>query len=171
MAPVNPPLLKVVIAGDGNVGKTSLIRAFTEKKFSASRVATIGVDFHIHTVQLSEGLVKLSIWDMAGQEQYKFFRADFYRGSLAAALVYDVTAPDSVEHLAGWCEEIQKVVPHQKFVVIGNKVDLARIVEPGKPKDFADRIHSPYLETSSLTGQGVAEMFQTLARLAVPAVG
>ncbi len=95
-------LIKVVFAGDGNVGKTSLIRSYTEGKFSSSRVKTIGVDFHTHTVVLPQGKVKLSIWDMAGQEHFQFLRSSFYPGSRAAALVYDITLPESLEHLATW---------------------------------------------------------------------
>ena len=163
---LNIPLVKVVIAGDGNVGKTSLIRLFTQGKFNLSRVATIGVDFHTHTVQLPEGPVRLSIWDMAGQERFQFFRMDFYRGSRAAALVYDVTSPPSLEHLVDWRSEISKVVADSKFVVVGNKVDLERAQDPVVARGFAAAIGASYLETSALTGQGVAEMFRTLAMLA-----
>ena len=80
------PLLKVVVVGDGAVGKTTLIRRYTEGKFHASRVATIGVDFYTQQVQLPTGMVKLSIWDMAGQDRFEVVRAGFYRGSQAAAL-------------------------------------------------------------------------------------
>ena len=68
------PVLKVVIAGDGNVGKTSLIRRYCEGKFEQSRVATIGVDFQTKLVELTGGPVKLSIWDMAGQERFQVMR-------------------------------------------------------------------------------------------------
>ncbi|MGD8605628.1 MAG: Rab family GTPase, partial [Anaerolineales bacterium] len=64
------PVLKVVIVGDANVGKTSLLRRYCEGKFESSRVATIGVDFQTKVVDLPDGQVKLSIWDMAGQEHF-----------------------------------------------------------------------------------------------------
>ena len=60
------PLLKIVVAGDGNVGKTSLIRQYCEGRFEQSRVATIGVDFQTKMVEIKGKPVKLSIWDMAG---------------------------------------------------------------------------------------------------------
>ncbi len=66
-----PATYKVVVAGNGNVGKTSLIRRWCEGKFETSRVMTIGVDFQSKLVQLPEGEVKLSIWDMAGQERFR----------------------------------------------------------------------------------------------------
>ncbi|HEX2696364.1 MAG TPA: Rab family GTPase [Anaerolineales bacterium] len=163
---MNTRLLKVVFAGDGNVGKTSLIRSYTEGKFETSRVTTIGVDFHTHTVELPEGKVRLSIWDMAGQERFEFLRSGFYPGSRAAALVYDVTAPESLDHLARWREEILKVVPNEKFIVVGNKIDLDRAQKPQPAQAFANKIGAAYLETSARTGEGIEAVFKGLAILA-----
>ena len=160
------PVLKVVIAGDGNVGKTSLVRRYCEGKFETSRVATIGVDFQTHTVDLPSGQVKLSIWDMAGQERFRVVRGGFYRGSLAAALVFDVTNPSSLTNLEMWYQEICEVAPNQKFVIIGNKIDLERIQGPESAQAYAVSINAPYLETSALTGEGVSLMFETMAILA-----
>ena len=75
-----PPHYKVVLVGDGNVGKTSLVRRFCEGKFEESRILTIGVDFQIKTVKLGEREMRLSIWDVAGQERFRTFRDQFYRG-------------------------------------------------------------------------------------------
>jgi small GTP-binding protein len=160
------PLLKVVVVGDGAVGKTTLIRRYTEGKFHASRVATIGVDFYTQQVQLPTGMVKLSIWDMAGQERFEIVRTGFYRGSRAAALVYDVTAPASLMNLKRWHDEVQRTVPGQPVLVIGNKVDLERTVRPELGRRFASYVGAPYIETSALTGQGVTQLFETLAKLA-----
>jgi len=163
---MNPRLLKVVFAGDGNVGKTSLIRSYTEGRFETSRVATIGVDFHTHILDLPQGKIKLSIWDMAGQPRFQFLRTGFYPGSRAAALVYEVTDPESLEHLAGWREEILKVVPQVKFIVVGNKADLERAQGPETALLFAGKIGAAYHETSARTGVGVEELFRSLALLA-----
>jgi len=164
---MSTPLVKIVVAGDGNVGKTSLIRRYTQGKFDISRVATIGVDFHTHTVDLPDQQVRLSIWDMAGQERFKVMRPGFYRGSRAAALVYDVSAPESLEHLLIWREEIIKVIPQQKFIVVGNKIDLARDQKADNARLFAKLINSPFLQTSALTGEGVARMFLLMAQMAL----
>ncbi|MEW6717916.1 MAG: Rab family GTPase [Chloroflexota bacterium] len=163
-----PLLRKVVIAGDGNVGKTSLIRRYCEGKFETSRVATIGVDFYTQTVTLPDVKVRLSIWDMAGQEHFAILRPGFYRGSKAAALVYDVTEPTSLENLVHWRREILKVVPEESFLLVGNKIDLERVVSFHIAQRFAEVIKAPHIETSALTGEGVDELFNTLARLANP---
>lgn len=161
------PVLKVVIAGDGNVGKTSLVRRYCEGKFETSRVATIGVDFQTQVVDLPSGSVKLSIWDMAGQERFRVVRSGFYRGSLVAALVFDVSEADSLYHLKDWLQEISQANPNRKFVVVGNKIDLERAEGTETAPKFADLIGAPYLETSALTGDGVSEFFVCVATLAV----
>lgn len=158
------PVLKVVVAGDGTVGKTSLVRRFCEGKFDLARVATIGVDFQTKVVELPERTVKLSIWDMAGQDRFQVIRSGFYRGSRAAALVYDVTAPESFSSLERWRNEISEIVPQQPFVVVGNKIDLERNVPREQAAAFAQGIQATYLETSALSGDGVANLFLALAK-------
>lgn len=159
------PVLKVVVAGDGTVGKTSLIRRYCEGKFETTRVATIGVDFQTQTVELPEKTVKLSIWDMAGQERFQAVRAGFYRGSRAAALVYDITVPQTFQDLARWRAEVLEAVPDQLFVIVGNKTDLERVQDRAEAQAFAESIGAPYLETSALDGSGVPALFETLARI------
>ncbi|MBM4425516.1 MAG: GTP-binding protein [Chloroflexi bacterium] len=159
--------IKVVVAGDGNVGKTSLVRRYCEGKFEASRVMTIGVDFQTKVVELPGGAVKLSIWDMAGQDRFAVMRPGFYKGSRAAALVFDVTDGESFADLRRWHAEITKVTPRQKFVVVGNKIDLPRAVESSAIAEYAASIHAAYVETSAATGEGVPKLFETLASLAV----
>ena len=160
-------VLKVVVAGDGGVGKTSLIRRYCEGKFEHTRVETIGVDFQTQTVSLSDQTVKLSIWDMAGQERFAVVRAGFYRGSRATALVYDVTEPQTLTDLTRWREEVLSAVPEQTFLVIGNKIDLERVVPTEQGRAFAESIHASYVETSALTGDGVSALFETLAKSAL----
>lgn len=158
-----PPVFKVVIVGDESVGKTSLVRRYCEGKFDSSRVATIGVDFQTQTVELENGPVKLSIWDMAGQDRFKPIREGFYRGSLAAALVYDVSVPKSLAHLERWYNEVTEATPVQGFVVVGNKIDLQRADNITHAKALAETLKGPYVETSALTGEGVESMFHSLA--------
>jgi small GTP-binding protein len=165
------PLLKVVIAGDGAVGKTSIVRRYCEGKYQSARVATIGVDFYTQRVRIPlgsgrEAVVKLSIWDLAGQERFGIVRSGFYRGSRAAALVYDVTNLASLGNLKRWRDEVLEAVPDVPFVVVGNKVDLERSVKQDLARAAADFLGAPYLETSALSGEGVATLFQSLARLA-----
>jgi small GTP-binding protein len=159
------PVYKVVVAGDGGVGKTSLIRRYATGKFQESRVMTIGVDFQIQVVEIDGRPIKLSIWDIAGQERFGSFRSSFYRGARAVALVYDVTDPISWENLPRWQAEIARVVSGVRFLVVGNKVDLQRRVPRQQAIAWTQSQRLAYLETSASTGQGVRLFFEGLARL------
>ncbi|HZY44699.1 MAG TPA: Rab family GTPase [Anaerolineae bacterium] len=160
------PIVKVVVAGDGSVGKTSLIRRYSEGMFIASRVMTIGVDFQTASVEVSGQKIKLSIWDIAGQDRFGSFRGSFYRGARAVALVYDVTDRLSWDNLPRWQAEIAKVAPAARYVVVGNKIDLDRSIPREEAEQFASNQGFPYIETSALTEAGVKEFFNTLGRLA-----
>jgi len=171
------PVFKVLIAGDGSVGKTSLIRRFCEGKFEESRVSTIGVDFQTQRVDLPGGTVKLSIWDMAGQDRFHDIRQGFYRGSRSAALVYDATAPVTLQNLPRWREEILAVVPDLRFVVVANKVDLLTqgMTSPSTSqappsiragRTFATSIGAGFVPTSALSGTNVPQIFEQMAKLA-----
>jgi small GTP-binding protein len=158
------PILKVVIAGDPNVGKTSLVRSYCEGKFESSRVLTIGVDFQTKVVNLPTGTVKLSIWDMAGQDRFEVVRAGFYRGSLTTALIYDLAEPETLKSLVRWFHEVRRTLPQQKFIVVGNKLDLVSNPNDRIGRELARIIHAPYINTSARTSDGVAALFETLAR-------
>jgi small GTP-binding protein len=160
------PLFKVMLIGDGNVGKTSLARQYCEHKFEDSRILTIGVDFQIKQVELPDGWVKLSIWDVAGQPRFQVVRESFYRGSAAAALVFDLSAPETFDHLEGWLQEIRQVVPQIRIMLVGNKRDIEHQSRVNLAAFLQKEALVPYVETSAKTGEGVDEMFNLLAKLA-----
>lgn len=161
------PVYKVVVAGDGAVGKTTLIRRYATGKFDASRVMTIGVDFQTEQVKLGEREIKLSIWDVAGQERFGSFRQSFYRGARAVGLVYDVTRPESLENLAKWRKEIAEIAPDAEMLVVGNKIDLKRAIEEGAGEKWAKSVKLPHLLTSAANGEGVKKFFEGLGWLAI----
>jgi small GTP-binding protein len=165
--PASLPVYKVVVAGDGNVGKTSLIRRYCEGKFDQSRILTLGVDFQTKVITVGEMTVKLSIWDVAGQDRFQSFRDTFYGGAHAVALVYDVMSPASFFNLMHWRDEIQSAVPLVPMVVIGNKSDLGGIIPPDEAKGWAKSLSMPFLQTSAATGDHVEDFFAGLAYLSI----
>ena len=160
-------VLKILVAGEGNSGKTSLIRRYCIGDFDKYRAHTIGLDFYSKELQLKAGTIKLSIWDLGGQPQFKTIRTEFYRGSRVTALVFDLSNYDSLRALPMWYKEIKHALPNQPFLVIGNKNDLRRKVDTEVPKRFAETINAPYLETSAKDDYQVGKMFNYLARLAI----
>ncbi len=164
------PVYKVVVAGDGAVGKTSIIRRFCEGKFEASRVMTIGVDFHTKVVNIQGTVIKLSVWDIAGQERFGSFRDRFYKGARSVALVYDVTRPDSFTNLAVWREEILKIVPGVKMLLVANKIDLKdHQVQREEARAWGRSMGMPFLETSAFDGRNIDRFFGGLGYLALRA--
>lgn len=161
------PIYKVVLAGDGNVGKTSLVRRYCEGKFDESRITTLGVDFQTKVVTITDKTIKLSIWDVAGQERFVSFRETFYRGAHAVALIYDVTAPSTFFNLMHWRDEIQSTVPLVPMVVIGNKNDLYNVVPAEEVRGWAKSLSMPFLLTSALLDENVDDFFSGLAHLSI----
>ncbi len=165
-------LFKAIVTGDGGVGKTALTIRFTKGFFEQDYKLTIGVDFHIKTIDIQtlEGIkkCKLQLWDTGGQERFSSVRPMYYRGALGALLVFDLTNIESFEHLPNWIEEIKsnsKIdIP---MLLIGNKSDLIneRVVSKSDIRLFSQKFKFYYLETSAKSGENVSDCFAILAYL------
>ena len=93
---------KVVLLGEGRVGKTSLVLRFCKDTYSESQAPTIQASFLDKTVSLGDSRVNLAIWDTAGQERYRAITSAYYRGAVGALVVYDITKEASFENVAKW---------------------------------------------------------------------
>ena len=97
-------LFKVILIGDPSVGKTCLLAQFFEKIFKLDTDPTIGVEFASKTIQVNQKSIKLQIWDTAGQEVYKSITRSYYRGTVAAVLLYDITNRQTFINAQKWIE-------------------------------------------------------------------
>jgi small GTP-binding protein len=158
---------KVVILGDGGVGKTASIYRFIENKFKSDYVATVGFSILNKSVQVKKTTCNLQLWDMGGQEHFRKLRSNFYKGTYAALLVFDVTNLDSFNNLDKWITEAIENIGHEvPFILVGNKIDLElhRIVNKEmmqKRMENESRIKA-HFETSALTGVGISSAFEKL---------
>jgi small GTP-binding protein len=111
-------LLKVVLVGDTNVGKSCVLSRFVQETFDWNVPPTIGAAFLTKVITTANGSVRLQLWDTAGQEKF--------RSSATAVLVFDMTHKGSLDALEDWQAEIgYKALHHIKLVVIRNKTDVA----------------------------------------------
>lgn len=161
---------KVIIIGPGAVGKTSLIRRFVEDQFATSYKFTIGVDFLAKTVKFEKDKsAKLSIWDVGGQERFKFLRRNFYEGTHGAILVFDLSRANTFPKMKEWLIDMRSIIERKiPIIILGNKSDLipevGEVINRDKPKRFAEDEESIYIETSAKTGDNVENSFIELTR-------
>lgn len=165
-------LFKSIVVGDGGVGKTALTLRFSKGFFQEKYKMTIGVDFHVKTIDLEteEGTIrtKLQIWDTGGQERFASIRPMYYRGALGALLIFDLTSTPSFEHLPQWIEEIRANAKEEiPLLLVGNKADLEdqREVYLDEINQFSEEFDLYYTETSAKTGKNVGDCFAMLAYL------
>jgi small GTP-binding protein len=162
--------LKVVVIGDAAVGKTSLIRNFTEgvSALETSPHATMGMDILTVPLHLSKkNETQLNLWDIGGSQRFESIRPTFYRGAQGYIAVLDITRYETFEHLATWIDEVQKMTGTQlPGNILANKVDLEefRAVKFKEIEDFAKERGLTVYRTSAVTGENVNESFMWLAR-------
>ena len=156
--------LKVIVGGEGNVGKTSLIRQYAKAKFSEARNITLGIDITTQEFNIDDEQVKLAIWDIEGQAGN---RPNFYLGAQAAMLVYDTTSEASLQALTEWYARCKKYCPEAAIIVVGNKIDLGLSFPPDWSRAFASYARGQHGFVSAKTGENVARGFELLARAAM----
>lgn len=150
-----PIFLKVVLLGDGGVGKSSLMQRFVSDKFDSAPFHTIGVEFLNKDIEVDHEKYTLQIWDTAGQERFKSLRTPFYRGSDCCLLTYAVDDEQSFHNLAIWKKEFLYYADIADtdsfpFVVLGNKIDVERQVDVNAVKKWCDdNGNMPHYETSA----------------------
>jgi len=135
---------------------------------------TLGADFATKVLQVDDYEVTLIIWDLAGQPRFSAVREGFYKGTRGALLVFDLTRPDSYEHLSDWVRELLKNNQNRKvpLVLIGNKNDLRGSLYNTIPAEYGEKYSKalsnwsgyniPYIETSAKFGDNVNDAFQIL---------
>lgn len=163
--------LKVVLLGDGGVGKSSLMNRFVSGKFDSQSFHTIGVEFLNKDVTVEGQSYTLQIWDTAGQERFKSLRTPFYRGSDLCLLVYAVDDIKSFKNLAMWRKEFLYYADVREkdnfpFILLGNKIDVnERAVSQEEAHHFCKEIGGiPYYETSAKDSTNVDVAFNAAVK-------
>lgn len=173
MEPSYDYLFKVLIIGNSGVGKTALLLRYTDGVFNPEFHTTIGVDFKISTVDIDGKLVKMQLWDTAGQDRFRNIVASYYRGAHGVIMVYDVTDTESFTSIRAWHDEtkvhLQANVPK---LLVGNKVDEAgRTVTSDEGQQLAEQLGMEWMETSAKSEFHVKEAFEALARTILSRAG
>ncbi|KAI8381114.1 small GTPase superfamily [Radiomyces spectabilis] len=182
---------KLVIVGDGNCGKTSLLSVFTQGYFPREYFPTV-FENHVKDIVIDGKAIQLALWDTAGQEEYERIRPHSYVKADVILIAYAMDSPDSLENVAAkWIEEVNKECPKAPVLLIGCKKDLrdgtqdplaeehverarskhtgeARYVQHSEAEEMARNIGATnHLECSALTGEGIDNVFEMATRAAL----
>ncbi|MBU0684420.1 MAG: GTP-binding protein [Thermoplasmatota archaeon] len=167
-------LKKVVLLGDGGVGKTSLIARYVVNKFDDKYIATIGTKVSRKDIQVVKpNLIinlRMMIWDILGQKEYSKIRSASLSGAQGLILVGDLSRPETIKSLQDfWLKEVHAQVGMIPTVVVGNKVDLAEknSMTAAVMEAMGQRLGYQTLLTSAKTGANVEEIFNMLGDLLV----
>ncbi|MHA1819263.1 MAG: Rab family GTPase [Promethearchaeota archaeon] len=160
---------KLVLAGDGGVGKTSLTNKFITGLFTDSTKITIGVEFFIKDLYVDKiGNVRLQIWDFGGEARFRFLLPNYMKGANGVLFLFSITDAITLAHIDDWLPIIRKFDPNIPILVVGSKADLQhkRKVPANEAIRIAKERHAKgYVEVSAKTGQNVNSTFETITRL------
>ena len=158
---------KIIVCGDPGVGKTSTILRFTDNAFIRTYIPTLGINISEKNIRIKGSLVKLILWDIAGQVKFETMRRHFYKGAEAVILIFDLTNRKRFQSIPNWYKDIKNHLDHEKIIgfILGNKEDLneQKIINKEDIERINDKIGLEYIETSALTGKNVESSFYKVA--------
>ena len=140
---------------------------YVDHSFSEIHCATIGVDFHIKTIEYNDKVIKLQLWDCAGQERFRSIVSSYYRGSNGIIIAFSVTDRKSFDNVKRWLDECNLNSSENSVkILVGTKIDLDknRVVLPNEGIELAKELNLEYIEISSKTGKNVELIFSTIIK-------
>ena len=167
MGEVRRTVLPLMLLGDGQVGKTSLILRLTGNEFNDSQLTTVGKESYIQKINLHGYDLKMKIWDTAGQERFKSMSVQVIKTSDAVILVYTVNDKKSFNSLDMWLNKLSDTTDLSKkpIIIIGNKCDIdqsKRQISFEEGKKYAENKGYHFYETSAKTGENVEKAFNDI---------
>lgn len=155
---------KVIVAGDGGVGKTSLLTRHSTGHFKTTYVPTLGCDVVPLKFQTNLGEVTLDVWDTAGQEKFMGLQDGYFIGAHAAIIMFDVQSMSSFKNIEKWNDDIVRVAGNIPTVLCGNKVECSS--RKVTPVDIHEHVHAdrPFYYISCKSNYNFEKPFLHLVR-------
>ena len=159
-------VFKILVGGDGAVGKTTLLRKYVDGTFDESSIATVGVDFFIKQVVYENvGSCTLQIWDLGGQERFRHLLESFIMGAKGALLLFDLTSMPKIDKILNWVNIVRMHDFDLPILLVGTKLDLEEFI--AVDDESAQSIKNAfnmieYIKTSSKTGVNVERVFDVI---------
>ena len=167
--------VKLIVVGETNVGKTSLIKQYIDNIFSEEKIATVGYDTITKEIAIEDRKIKLNIWDTCGQEQYRTINQMFVKNSKIALLVYDITQKDTFNELKNyWYTYITNSLGKNIIIgIAGNKCDLYEDeqVKTEEGKEYAESIGAIFKETTAKNNEAISQLIELLTKKYIETIG
>lgn len=163
---VSSRILKICTLGEGGVGKTTLLGNYVDRKFWEDTRLTIGVEFFLEGLTVDGKKVKLQVWDLGGQDQFKFLHDFYVAGVKGGLLMFDLTRPLTIEKLAPWVKLCRSVNENAPLILVGTKKDMSdqACVDDDIALKYKKKYNCiDYVKTSAKTGENVDLVFRLLA--------
>ncbi|NVM36196.1 MAG: GTP-binding protein [Candidatus Lokiarchaeota archaeon] len=160
---------KVLLLGDASVGKTSFTKRYCYNIFNPSERLTIGVDFHVKTIEISDRRIKLQLWDVGGEERFRFLLPTYCLGANAAFLLYDITRPSTLDNVNEWITIVRQKGGSIPIMLVGSKLDLEQ-AQRQVQRDYGIQIAekndmASFVEISAKENVNVDDAFKVLTEL------
>ena len=160
---------KVLLLGDESAEKTAFTKRYCYNIFNPNERLTIGVDFHVKTIDLHGKRIKLQIWDVGGEKRFRFLLPTYCLGANAAFLLYDVTRSQTLDNISEWTNIVHQKGGDIPIMLIGSKIDLGEN-QREVPREYGIEVAkknelSAFAEVSVKTGQNVDKAFEKLTEL------
>jgi GTP-binding nuclear protein Ran len=158
------PEFKLVLVGDGGVGKTTFVKRHLTGEFEKKYNATVGVEVHPLQFQTNRGLIVYNVWDTAGQEKFGGLRDGYYIGGQCAIIMFDVTSRITYKNVPNWHKDLIRVCENIPIVLCGNKVDVKDRKVKAKAITFHRKNNMQYYDISARSNYNFEKPFLWLAR-------
>ena len=158
------PEFKLILVGDGGVGKTTFVNRHLTGEFEKKYVATLGVEVHPLVFHTNRGPIKFNVWDTAGQERFGGLRDGYYIQGQCAIVMFDVTSRITYKNVPNWHRDLTRVCENIPIVLTGNKVEIKDRKVKAKQITFHRKKNLQYYDISAKSNYNFEKPFLWLAR-------
>lgn len=160
----NIPEFKLILVGDGGVGKTTFVKRHLTGEFEKKYVATLGVEVYPLKFHTNCGQIQFNVWDTAGQEKFGGLRDGYYIQGQCAIIMFDVTSRITYKSVPNWHRDLTRVCENIPIVLCGNKVDVKDRKVKAKQITFHRKKNLPYYEISAKNNYNFEKPFLWVTR-------
>lgn len=162
----NQPIatFKLVLVGDGGVGKTTFVKRHLTGEFLKPYVPTKGAEVNPNDFHTNRGVIRLEIWDTAGQEKFGNLRDCYYIGAHCAIIMFDLTSRTTYQNVPKWHKDVSKICENIPMVLVGNKVDVKDRKMKSRQINFHRKKNLQYFDISAKSNYQYEKPFLWLLR-------